>query len=546
MPEEGAAKPRYEHPLPPREPQEQYRERGDWEGVTLAQIVEGWAVCDPDRPVVLGPTPLSYGELWDRARCVAGALEDAGLRPGEFLVAVTSNCAEWLVLEVGASIAAAILAPYSAHLSPAEATSVFEQLDARGLILEADLLGKPGWPEAMDELRDRLSDRPVWPHGDGPCGDRRRSLAAHARGCDRRRPSTGTGRAGSRTAMHFPRDWRDHGRSEEHRAFVGDAGVRGPAFRRDRRLCGGRRDVAIAPYGHAGGSVFEMYMPLLHGASILPIARWRPAEVVQAIERYGGTFFIAMGTHLYDLLALDPSLGPRLRSMRLVATGVGPDELFVNADCFFKVVRVYGCSEAPGHAFGRLDDRPEVRLHQDGIPSDGMGWRIVDAYGNHVSARDDRRVPMPEPEHVHGLLRAGRPHRGGANRGRLLQERRPDGRERRRVRQLDRALEGHHPAGRPSDRSDRHRRDALASSADRDRRSRWPARPPAGERAVIVAAPQDSGERADRDGLCAYLQQEGLPKQSLPERLVYVSDPPADGRRQGPSRRGEANDPREP
>ena len=43
---------------------------------------------------------------------------------------------------------------------------------------------------------------------------------------------------------------------------------------------------------------------------------------------------------------------------------------------------------------------------------------------------------------------------------------------------------------------------------------------------MIVAAPQDSGERADRDGLCAYRQQEGLPKQSLPERLVYVSDLP--------------------
>jgi len=50
--------------------------------------------------------------------------------------------------------------------------------------------------------------------------------------------------------------------------------------------------------------------------------------------------------------------------------------------------------------------------------------------------------------------------------------------------------------------------------------------PRLGERAMIVAAPQDSGERADRDGLCAYRQQEGLPKQSLPERLVYVSDLP--------------------
>jgi non-ribosomal peptide synthetase component E (peptide arylation enzyme) len=29
--------------------------------------------------------------------------------------------------------------------------------------------------------------------------------------------------------------------------------------------------------------------------------------------------------------------------------------------------------------------------------------------------------------------------------------------------------------------------------------------------------------------LCAYLQREGLPKQSLPERLVYVDDLPRTG-----------------
>ena len=255
MPEEGAAKPRYEHPLPPRELQEQYRERGDWEGVTLAQIVEGWAVCDPDRPVVLGPTPLSYGELWDRARRVADALGDAGLRPGEFLVAITSNCAEGLVLEVGASIAAAILAPYSAHLSPAEAISVFEQLDARGLILEADLLGKPGWPEALDELRDRLSDRPVWPHGDAPAGiDDARSL-----------PTLVDAIVGGRQLEPAEQDpgqpyifLATGGTTGVPKSIVQtsrDAGVRGPTLRRGRRLYGGRparRNRAIRPCRRVG------------------------------------------------------------------------------------------------------------------------------------------------------------------------------------------------------------------------------------------------------------------------------------------------------
>jgi uncharacterized protein YndB with AHSA1/START domain len=60
--------------------------------------------------------------------------------------------------------------------------------------------------------------------------------------------------------------------------------------------------VAFGPYGHASGSLFEVYMPLLLGASVLPIARWRPLPVVEAIAQYGGTYCITVGTHMFDLL----------------------------------------------------------------------------------------------------------------------------------------------------------------------------------------------------------------------------------------------------
>jgi non-ribosomal peptide synthetase component E (peptide arylation enzyme) len=71
---------RRDEPLLPPELQEEYRSRGDWEGLTLAQVVEEWAIRDPDRRAVVGPQPLTYGELWERSRRVAGALQDAGLK----------------------------------------------------------------------------------------------------------------------------------------------------------------------------------------------------------------------------------------------------------------------------------------------------------------------------------------------------------------------------------------------------------------------------------------------------------------------------------
>ena len=518
---EGRTMSRYQHPLLPAELQEEYRSRGDWEGLTLAQIVEEWATRDPDRPAVVGPEPLTYGELWEQARRVAGALQDAGLQPGEFLVAVLSNCTEGLVLEVAASVAAAVYAPRSAHLSPAGAISLFEQLDARGLVLESRLLAQEGWPEALAQLSGRLPDRPVWLHGDG---DRMLSTLTDA------------------IASGRPADPVEH--DPGHPCLVlatgGTTGLPKSIVHSSETLVYAARNfgaavgyseadvhVAIAPYGHAGGSVFEMYMPLLHGASILPIARWKPREVTETIERYGGTFFIAMGTHLYDLLALDPSPGPQLRSMRLVATGAGPDQLFLDADReLFPVARVYGCSEACGHALGRIDDPAEVRLLQDGIPFAGMEWRIVDPAGASLPPGTIGEYQCRGPNMFMGYhgqpdLTAKALTDDGFYRSGDLMVESPEGyvswtgRTKDIIRRGGLQIDPIEIEGMLS----RHPQIATVAVVGQPD-------PRLGERAVIVAVAEDPDDLADLDGLCAYLQRAGLAKQSLPERLVYMDDLP--------------------
>jgi acyl-CoA synthetase (AMP-forming)/AMP-acid ligase II len=526
MPGESRTASRYQHPLLPLELQQEYRDRGDWEGVTLAQIVEEWATRDPKRRAVIGPEPLTYGELWEQARRVAGALQDAGLRPGEFLVAVMSNCTEGLVLEVGASIAAAVFAPRSPHLSPAGAVSLFDQLDARGLILEGRLIAKEGWPEALAELRGRLSDRPVWRHGDASDGEESDSLPTLAHAIARGRPASPAEQDPGQPCLILSTG----GTTGLPKSIVHSSETLVYAARRFGAAVGFTEadvHVAFAPYGHAGGSVFEMYMPLLHGASILPVARWRPREVAETIERYGGTFFIAMGTHLYDLLALEPSPAPQLRSMRLVSTGAGPEELFVNADRdLFRVARVYGCSEAPGHALGRLDDRPEIRLHQDGIPFDGMEWRIVDSEGDRVAPGTIGEYQCRGPNMFMGyygqddLTAKALTADGFYRSGDLMAESDAGyvswtGRTKDIIRRGGLQIDPIEIEGMLS----RHPQIATVAVVGQPD-------PRLGERAVIVAVPEDSDDPADLGGLCAYLEREGLPKQSLPERLVYVTDLP--------------------
>src|SRR4051812_47043196 len=513
----------HQHPLLPVELQAEYRRRGDWEGITLAQIVEQRAAEHPDRPAVVGPDPLTYGELWEQARRVAGALQEDGLEPGEFLVAVLSNCTEGLVLEVAASVAAVIFAPRSGHMSPAEAINLFAQLDARGLILQRSLLEKGGWPEAFAQLRERLEGRPVWIHGetvDGlPTlaeaieGGRATDPVEHDPGRPCLVLATGGTTGMPKSVMH----------SSETLVY---------AARNFGRAIGYGADdvhVAIAPYGHAGGSVFEMYMPLLHGAAMLPIARWKPRDVAEAIERYGGTVFIAMGAHVYGLLALDPSAGPQLRSIRCIATGAGPQEIFVRCDDeLMPVVRVYGLSEAVGHALGRLDDVAEVRVLQDGVPFEGMDWRIVDAQGEPVPPGTVGEYQCRGPNMFMGYYgqddaTAEAVTEDGYYRTGDLMVLSPEGyvswtgRTKDIIRRGGLQIDPIEIEGMLS----RHPQIAtVAVVGQPDMRL--------GERAVIVAVPE-AGERAELDELCAYLQREGLPKQSLPERLVYVDDLPRTG-----------------
>lgn len=513
----------YQHPLLSAELQAEYRRRGDWEGITLAQIVEQRAQAHPDRPAVVGPYPLTYGELWEQARRVAGALQDSGLEPGEFLVAVMSNCTEGLVLEVAASIAAAIFAPRSPHMSPAEAVNLFAQLDARGLIVQRSVLEKEGWAETFGQLRERLQGRPVWLHGEtvdalptlaqaieqGPAIDPVEQDPGH--------PclvlATGGTTGMPKSVMHC----------SETLVY---------AARNFGRAIGYGADdvhVAIAPYGHAGGSVFEMYMPLLHGAAMLPIAQWKPRDVVDTIERYGGTFFIAMGTHVYDLLALEPSAARQLRSIRCIATGAGPQEIFVRCDDeLVPVVRVYGLSEAVGHALGRLEDPSQVRALQDGIPFEGMDWRIVDPQGDPVAPGTIGEYQCRGPNMFMGYYgqddaTAEAVTEDGYYRTGDLMVLSPEGyvswtgRTKDIIRRGGLQIDPIEIEGMLS----RHPQIAtVAVVGQPDMRL--------GERAVIVAVPE-AGERADLQDLCAYLQREGLPKRSLPERLVYVDDLPRTG-----------------
>ena len=519
---------RYQHPLLPAELQEEYRRSGLWEGRTLAGIVEEWARRDPDRTAVTGPRRLTYGELWDQSRRLAGSLAAAGLQPGEYLLALMSSSWQGVVLEVAANVAGAVFTPRSPHLSPIGVQSLFDQLDVRGLILNADLLEKDEWQAVLPELRERLGNRPLLVQGEIPASSGLASLPTleevAATGplidpveLDSGAPclvlSTGGTTGRPKSIVHC---------SETSVYAARQFGLATDYSEKDVQ-------VAFMPYGHAGGSIFDIYMPLLYGASILPIARWQALPVGEIISRWGGTYFITMGTHVFDMLRLEPEADHLFRSVRLITSGAGPDELYENGEkrFGFPIVRVYGCSECPGHAIGRPSDPGEFRWHRDGVPFSGVEYRLVDVVTGQPaqSGRPGEyqcRGPNlfmgyhGEPELTSQAVTQNGFYQSGdlmvqSGDGYVTWAGRTKDIIRRGGLQIDPIEMENILAGHPQVSEV-----VIVGEPD----------PRLGERAAIVAVATDPTSPPTLEELCGFLVGNGIPKQNLPEKLVLPSSIP--------------------
>jgi acyl-CoA synthetase (AMP-forming)/AMP-acid ligase II len=498
------------HPLLPVDLQEHYRRVGDWQDVTLAELVRGWAERDPDRPAVTGPRPLTYAELYRSAQGLAATLCEE-TQPGEFVLAVLSNSWQGVVLSVAASAAGVGLAPLSPRVSPTLAHNVFEQTEARVIVLQADLLGHAEWRGFADSAGCRLLLT------DGTLE------AAAASGAELEQRAWDPGRASLVLSTG--------GTTGRPKSVVLCENALVWAAREMAVACGlTERDVHVAfgPYGHASGSLFEVYMPLLLGASVLPIARWRPLPVAETIAEYGGTYCITVGTHMFDLLELEAGTEPLLASMRLILSGAGPDHLYEGVERRFGVpiVRCYGLSECMGHAVSPLRDPPELRLRFDGVVFPGVESRIVDPetgepvapgiVGEYVC-----RAPsffmgyLGQPELTQSRLTAD----GLYKTGDLLVEHpggylRWEGRMKEIVRRGGLMID----AIELSDLLSEHPQIAeVIVVGTPDARL--------GERAVAVVVPRADARPALGD-LCAYLSERGLPQEVLPEELLLTDSIP--------------------
>ncbi|MGW1737906.1 (2,3-dihydroxybenzoyl)adenylate synthase [Nocardia sp. NPDC001965] len=158
----------------PRPVAAEYRERGYWQGISLASRIAGTIDRGPDRiAVVDGATRLTYRELWDRAGSIARTLLDLGLVPGDRLVVALPNCWEFVALTLGCLQTGLVpVMALPAHRQH-ELTHIADIAGARALVIAGTDRGTDLRAVAQQVCRAVTGIRAVLVHGDhAPGGER--------------------------------------------------------------------------------------------------------------------------------------------------------------------------------------------------------------------------------------------------------------------------------------------------------------------------------------------------------------------------------------
>lgn len=346
---------------------------------TLAELAIAAAGDTPDAIAFIdGDRQLSFAAILDEARCLASALWNLGLRPGDVLSFQLPNWAETAVINLAAALGGYVCNPIVPIYRETELLAMLGDCRSRVLFV-------PGIWRGFDHaaMAQRLAvhlptlQTVVQVRSDGP--QRYEQLVA----------------AGREQPVALPPVSAD-----AMKLIMYTSGTTGPAkgvLHSHRSLpisvlaavsqWGLKRGDALlmpSPVTHATGYTVGLELPFALGLTTVLMARWNAVEAVELIEQHRIAATVGATPFLQELLAaMDATRCTRLPLKVFVCGGAAvPSELILRAGKRFAgyACRGYGSTEAPFITCGRRPDDPEaIGASTDGRLN-GYEIRIVDAH----------------------------------------------------------------------------------------------------------------------------------------------------------------------
>lgn len=112
-------------------------------GFSIGNIVRHWGRSSADAPALtLGHDTLTWGQLYDRAQRVAGALRAAGVEAGDRVAFLDKNGMAYFEVLFGGSLLNAVNVAVNWRLAPPEISFVVNDAEAKVLVVSSDFLAQ--------------------------------------------------------------------------------------------------------------------------------------------------------------------------------------------------------------------------------------------------------------------------------------------------------------------------------------------------------------------------------------------------------------------
>jgi cyclohexanecarboxylate-CoA ligase len=184
--------------------------------------------------------------------------------------------------------------------------------------------------------------------------------------------------------------------------------ILGPVLSLIDRLQMTEKEVVLmaSTFAHQTGYLYGVHMPTVLGGTGVYMDLWNPARAVQLIESEGVTWSMGATPFLSDLTYAPTLAQHNLTSLRifLSAGAAIPRQLVIDARERLKcaISAGWGMSENALVTVNRIDDAPEKVFGTDGCCLVGMEVKVVDEHGEALSAGQEGDLLCRGPQHFAG------------------------------------------------------------------------------------------------------------------------------------------------
>jgi acyl-CoA synthetase (AMP-forming)/AMP-acid ligase II len=338
----------------------------------------------------------TVGEIHERARSVAAALQRLGVRTGDVVAVQLTNRVECAVAYQAVLLCGAVLVPIVHIYGVSEVGFILAESGARVLIMSERLRTTSNIQRVPEFSRIGSLNHIIVVDADE--GDGYLTWSRVQTAGDYRRPSVSADAvclllytSGTTSAPK--------GVQHSHNTVLAEQRTL-PAL-----IAGAADDVSLVtfPPGHIAG-VGNMLRSLTTGTRTVYLDGWDPARAVWLGHEYGVTSTAGAPIHLQDILSLGDS-GVELPALREFLVGAAPvsEELGRRAaSAGIATFRSYGATEHPTVTGEHAGESEWSRLATDGKPMPGSSVRILGPDGIEAPVGADGEVVVAGPEQFVG------------------------------------------------------------------------------------------------------------------------------------------------